>query len=99
MTPWNEEHAKLLATKWYDHKKLAELGESEGTLLTITRDPRIFETCVPGLVYKKGPFSISEEQSIKDAIERYRVASAFSVLLTSASLRYLRLTGPRAYRR
>lgn len=29
----NEGHANLLATKWYDHKKLAELGESEGTAL------------------------------------------------------------------
>jgi len=52
---WNEEHATLLATKWYDHKKLAELGESEG------------------LVYKKGPFSTIEGQSIKDAIEKYRI--------------------------
>jgi len=60
MTLWNEEHANLLATKWYDHKKLAELGESEG------------------LVYKKGPFSILEEQSIKDAIEQYRVDHALT---------------------
>lgn len=32
IAPWNEEHATLLATKWYDHKKLAELGEMEGNL-------------------------------------------------------------------
>jgi len=57
---WNEEHAILLATKWYDHKKLAELGESEG------------------LVYKKGPFSTTEEQNIKDAIEQYRVDHGFT---------------------
>ncbi|KAI9507128.1 hypothetical protein F5148DRAFT_151736 [Russula earlei] len=57
---WNEEHATLLATKWYDHKKLAELGETEG------------------LVYKKGPFSTIEEQSIKDAIEQYRVQHALT---------------------
>lgn len=31
-----------------------------------------------GLVYKKGPFSISEEQNIRDAIEQYRVVSPFS---------------------
>ncbi|KAH9994213.1 hypothetical protein BJV77DRAFT_961527 [Russula vinacea] len=58
--PMNEGHANLLATKWYDHKKLAELGESEG------------------LVYKKGPFSISEEQNIRDAIERYRIEHALT---------------------
>ncbi|KAI0291269.1 hypothetical protein BC826DRAFT_1106025 [Russula brevipes] len=57
---WNEGHATLLATKWYDHKKLAELGESEG------------------LVYKKGPFSATEEQSIKSAIEQYRVEHALT---------------------
>lgn len=56
----NEEHAAILATKWYDHKKLAELGETEG------------------LVYKKGPFSISEEQNIRDAIEQYRVKHALT---------------------
>jgi hypothetical protein len=28
----NEEHATILATKWYDHKKLAELGETEGAV-------------------------------------------------------------------
>ncbi|KAI0273073.1 hypothetical protein BGY98DRAFT_1099566 [Russula aff. rugulosa BPL654] len=56
----NEEHATILATKWYDHKKLAELGETEG------------------LVYKKGPFSISEEQNIRDAIEEYRVKHALT---------------------
>ncbi|KAH9981560.1 hypothetical protein BJV74DRAFT_778822 [Russula compacta] len=60
ITPWNEEHATLLATKWYDHKKLAELGEMEG------------------LVYKKGSFSAIEEQSIKDAIEEYRIEHALT---------------------
>jgi hypothetical protein len=45
--------------------------------------------CVPGLVYKKGPFSISEEQNIRDTIERYRIVSAFSVSSTSTLLRYV----------
>lgn len=42
-------------------------------------DIRIFNThTFLGLVYKKGPFSISEEQNIKDAIEQYRIVSPFS---------------------
>jgi hypothetical protein len=44
MICWNEEHATLLATKWYDHKKLAELGEMEGTFKFSTIRPDIFET-------------------------------------------------------
>jgi len=34
--------------------------------------------CVPGLIYKKGPFSTTEEQNIKDAIEQYRIDHALT---------------------
>ncbi len=81
----NEEHAIILATKWYDHKKLAELGETEGTFSIIAYSFRVFEIyAFQGLVYKKGPFSISEEQNIKDAIEQYRIVSAFSASSSTA---------------
>ena len=53
----------------------------------------------PGLVYKKGSFSAIEEQSIKDAIEQYRIVSAFSVSFIKTSTSYLHLPGTRTYRR
>jgi hypothetical protein len=52
-----------------------------------SNDIRIFETyALLGLVYKKGPFSISEEQNIRDAIEEYRVVSPFSASSTRTLL-------------
>lgn len=52
-----------------------------------------------GLVYKKGPFSISEEQNIKDAIEQYRVVSPLSASLTRTLLSHRTSPEARAYGR
>jgi hypothetical protein len=36
---------------------------------------------VPGLVYKKGKFSVSEELQLKDAIENYRIVGQVLLLV------------------
>ncbi|EIW82339.1 hypothetical protein CONPUDRAFT_55123 [Coniophora puteana RWD-64-598 SS2] len=58
----NPDHAHMLANKWMNASKLAELVKTEGNCCSL----------VTGLVYKKGKFSAIEEQQVKAAIENYR---------------------------
>ncbi|KAF8969444.1 hypothetical protein BDZ97DRAFT_244549 [Flammula alnicola] len=56
----NPDHAHLLATKWLNASKLAELVRDEG------------------LVYKKGKFSIIEDQQLRAAIEHYQAVRGWT---------------------
>ncbi|TFK75752.1 hypothetical protein BDN72DRAFT_756223 [Pluteus cervinus] len=59
------EHAYLLANKWLNANKLAELVKTQGCHLL-------------GLVYKKGKFSAIEEQQLKSAIDAYRMGKGLT---------------------
>ena len=65
------EHAHLLANKWLNANKLAELVKTEGMKAVILWEA-LYLPCA-GLVYKKGKFSAIEEQQLTAAIENYRV--------------------------
>lgn len=69
----NPDHAHLLANKWLNASKLAELVRDEGITLKKNINRTLLNRCaVLGLVYKKGKFSAIEEEQLRIAIERYR---------------------------
>jgi len=60
----HSDNAVLLATKWLNAQKLAELAKTQGQILsTFYRQ---------GLVYKKGKFSAIEVQQLSNAIQAYK---------------------------
>ena len=72
----NPDHAYLLANKWLNATKLAELKRDEG-LRHAFPTWMSFNQRYSGLVYKKGKFSAIEAQQLKSAIERYQNVSIF----------------------
>lgn len=76
----NPDHAHLLATKWLNASKLAELVRDEGMpIVPVSKDSTYFSTL--GLVYKKGKFSAIEEQQLRTAIENYQQVGLHHPLL------------------
>jgi hypothetical protein len=76
----NLDHAHLLANKWLNASKLAELVKHEGTPPEGWTNSVCVTTSIIGLVYKKGKFSAIEERQLNDAIESYRVVSQVFLL-------------------
>ena len=73
----NPEHAHMLANKWMNASKLAELVKTQGKRV-VPNDGLCFES-LSGLVYKKGKFSAIEEQQLKSAIEAFKAVRGFEL--------------------
>jgi hypothetical protein len=70
----NPAHAELLATKWMNASKLAEMVKNEGNLIE-RLSTSSHASCLVGLVYHKGKFSEIEQTQLKNALETYRTVS------------------------
>ena len=80
----NPAHAHVLATKWLNASKLAELVREEGIIIFIDfRLDSIRLHSIIGLVYKKGKFSAIEEQQLRTAIQAYQKAGPLLLILCS----------------
>jgi hypothetical protein len=91
----HSDHAVLLATKWLNAQKLAELAKTEGQCYAMSFLARSsVPSIATGLVYKKGKFSAIEEQQLSDAIQTYKeVRSATSKAKLPLINTLLRKTG------